>query len=89
MQLEDCYLRLREYCAGIEPEYRYYSWEHARRLRDAAYFQRRLHHWNGRSFFDKVTTADDLVLEAVFIEERILSKTYAAIKPGIQTGKRS
>ena len=72
--LDDCYRMLRQYCAGVEPEYRYYSWEHARRLRLLAQWRRG---W----------ASGMLCLEANEIETWILQIVYAKIKPHILTGQ--
>ena len=79
MHLDECYRRLREYCAGIETDYRYVSWEHAIRLRALAVYRRIA--WPIKAL--------DLEDEARGIEAVIWHKTYATIKPGIQTGQRT
>lgn len=79
MQLDVCYQRLRDYCAGIEPEYRNVSWEHARRMRLLAHWRSRCHYgwWE----------AAGLETQAHDIEMEVLRQAYATIKPGIQPGK--
>ena len=92
MQLEECYRRLKAYCADIDPMYQYMSWTHARRLRDAAHFRRRLimgtdwHHWECYSCHrSNAASARELETEARFIELKVLYAAYSAIRPGIQT----